>query len=210
MITIENTDVHGFEAAIRGARNPFNSWDKSDSHWDDERRNFIVGDADLKLLKGLAERGDSHGKALRMIHVSCDITAPLYWWKELDTYKVATTRNSCSTMHKIAAKEFEFDDFSYEHLEVSCLNHLSDIMDVLNAWRYVYLKGDAKHAPKDKDSWWQMIQTLPSSYNQRATWDASYQTLRHIYHDREGHKLDEWHKFRWWIEGLPYSEVITG
>ena len=212
MIKIENTEVHGFEAAMRGARNPYDSWDKSDSHraaYPDEDV-YIVGDKDKELLLKLAKAGDDHGKALRMINVTCDITAPLYWWKEADTYKVGTVRNSCSTMHKIHEKAFVLDDFSHEHLFIeSCvglnlsIRCLEMTIDCLNFHRSKYIETG------DKDYWWQMIQLLPSSYNQRSTWQANYQVLRHMYHARKNHKLSEWHDFCRWVESLPYSELIT-
>lgn len=234
MIRIENTGVYGFEAAIRGMRNPMNSWDKSDSHvcacadgyydcpmalnndepakeCDPNKYKFCVGEKDFCLMKKLAVAGSDHGKFLRMITVTADITAPLYWYKEYDTYKVGTVANSCSTMHKIAAKEFTLDDFSHEHL----LNHaesyngyvstaiLESIIGALNEFRELYLK------TKNKVYWWQLIQLLPSSYNQRRTVQLNYAVLKNIYHARKGHKLDEWNQFCQWIEGLPYSELIT-
>ena len=206
MIKIENADVFGWEAAIRGARNPMNSWDKSDSQWDGYGKadGFSVGPNDLKLLRHLANAGPDHGKFLRMITVSLDITAPLYWWKEADTYKVGTVANSCSTMHKIHAKEFTLDDFSHEHLNEFSKVLLERVIVVLNEYRDSFL------ISKDKADWWQMIQLLPSSYNQRRTVLLNYQVLKSMYHARKHHKLDEWRNFCEWIHTLPYSELITG
>ena len=198
MIEIENVEVYGWESAVRGMRNPMNSWDKSDSS------PGHVGVADLKLLKTLADAGPDHGKVLRFITVTVDITAPLYWWKEFDTYKVGTSANSCSTMHKIHAKPFELEDFSTEHLRMMSLAHMDSAIRLLNIYRTKYL------AHKDKDYWWQLIQILPSSYNQRRTVILNYAVLKAMYHARKNHKLDEWHTFCRWIETLPYSEVITG
>ena len=228
MIKIENTEVFGFEAAIRGMRNPMNSWDKSDSqeldcdlyecedcqfeHLCEERypRTYEVGENDLALMRKLALSGDDHGKFARFITVTVDITAPLYWWKEFDTYKVGTVRNSCSTMHTITEKEFTLDDFSHEHIyndvstEPSSLKMLLSIIDTLNQYRHLHF------VSKHKRDWWQIIQLLPSSYNQRATLMLNYEVLANIYHSRKAHKLDEWRDFCKWIETLPYSELITG
>lgn len=205
MLKIENTDVFGWEHAIRGMRNPMNSWEKSDSGW------YDVGPNDLDLMTRLRNAGTDHRKFMRMITVYLDITAPLYWWKEFDTYKVGTVANSCSTMHKIADKEFTLEDFSCEHLFDFCPNSDTDSMTVLrhtiwwlNCCREKYLK------TKDKEDWWQMIQLLPSSYNQRRTVMLNYEVLANIYKSRRNHKLDEWHTFCDWIESLPYSELITG
>lgn len=204
MIKIENVDVYGWEAAIRGMRNPMNSWEKSDSEFliYGFPQNYVIGDNDLKLMRNLAKAGPDHGKFLRMINVTCDITAPLYWWKEFDTYKVGTVANSCSTMHKIADKEFELGDFSCEHL-LAPLQDLLPIVNLLNTYREMYLE------TKDKKYWWQMIQLLPTSYNQKRTVQLNYQVLRNIYHARKEHKLDEWRYFCEWIKTLPYSELIT-
>lgn len=296
MIKIENVETYGWEAAIRGMRNPMNSWDKSDSGWtsdylegyikiatdDEDWYEYRIGPNDQKLMKTLAKAGSTHAKYRRMIMVSLDITAPLYWWKEFDTYKVGTVANSCSTMHKIAAKEFELDDFSHEHLfaspdydeipdfendediiqykklidealklmregkeyiwperiesaeerevqwhynngayfaEVECdihgdmdewvetkyaLDVLTKTIEALNYYRKKFLE------TKDKRYWWQMIQLLPSSYNQKRTVMLNYEILSHMYHDRKDHKLDEWRDFCKWIETLPFSEIITG
>lgn len=209
MIKIENTDVNGFEAAIRGMRNSHNSWDKSDSHYlitDDERHgDFIIGEEDLKLMKKLILAGTDHSKFMRMINVTCDITAPLYWWKEMDTYKVGTVRNSCSTMHTIAKKEFTLDDYSHEHLSDYSRKALYQLIDIINGYRNRYI------VEANKEDWWQMIQLLPSSYNQRATVQLNYAVLRSIRNSqRKTHKLDEWRVgFMEWIESLPYSELIT-
>lgn len=218
MITIEHGDTYGWEAAVRGMRNPKNSWNRSDSIFTE---GYIeLGENDLELMLTLANAGPDHGKFLRMIGVSCDITGPLYWWKEMDTYKVGTVADSCSTMHKIAAKEFELSDFSNEHLTDRCLMALSCIIDMFNNYRDLYLAWDSippeLHDDFDpnihckKDVWWQMIQLLPSSYNQKRTWTANYAVLRNIYRARKDHKLDEWHMFCDWIKLLPYSELITG
>ena len=227
MIKIENTEVFGWETAIRGMRNPMNSWDKSDSVWkdrydhiaDETKCDYFIGKNDFALMKRLVKSGSDHSKFMRMINVTMDITAPMYWWKEYDTYKVGTVRNSCSTMHKIAEKEFTLDDFSCERLFYWDISHdvtapptipmnlLQDIIYFLNKARELYLKetdDDLK-----KGYWWQMIQLLPSSYNQRSTMQMNYQVLRSIYHARKNHKLDEWRKFCNWIETLPYSELIT-
>lgn len=235
MIKIENTEVFGWESAIRGMRNPMNSWDKSDSWYGckygdyghteadtcgDACRfdcEYILGPNDLDLMRKLVIAGSDHSKFMRMINVTCDVIAPLYWWKECDTYKVGTVRDSCSTMHKIHSKEFTLDDFSHEHLVPIYINILSEIIEALNAAREIYLDYDGheeeletKFGIKDKkDLWWQMIQLLPSSYNQRATVQMNYQVLRNIYHSRKNHKLDEWHDFCHWVESLPYSELIT-
>ena len=207
MIKIENAETFGWQAAIRGLRNPKNSWDKSDSYFVrgcDMGCGFLLGENDKKLAQTLADAGNDHGKFLRMIHVQCDVTAPLYWWKEADQYKVGTVTDSCSTMHKIHAKEFTFDDFSREHLmaDASCV--LGGIIEQLNIDRNMFLE------TKDKTYWWQMIQLLPSSYNQKRTWDLNYAVLKNIYHARKTHKLDEWVTLCAWIESLPYSELITG
>ena len=210
MLTIENAETFGWEAAIRGMRNPKNSWSKSDSRWSSPDENgtdaprFIVGENDLKLASALANSGTDDGKFLRMIHVQLDVTAPLYWFKEADQYKVGTVTDSCSTMHKIHSKEFTLDDFSHEHL-YSPLHDLKPTVDLLNVYRERFLD------TKDKEDWWQLIQLLPSSYNQRRTWDLNYAVLRNIYHARRNHKIDEWHTLCNWIETLPYAkELICG
>ena len=210
MLKIENAETFGWEAAIRGMRNPKNSWSKSDSRWSFPCENgtdaprFIVGENDLKLASALANSGSDDGKFLRMIHVQIDVIAPLYWWKEADTYSVGVVKNSCSTMHKIHAKEFTLWDFSIEHL-YSPLHDLKPTVDLLNVYRERFLD------TKNKEDWWQLIQLLPSSYNQRRTWDLNYAVLRNIYHARRNHKLDEWHTLCDWIETLPYAkELICG
>jgi hypothetical protein len=227
MIKIENVETYGWEAAIRGARNPMNSWDKSDSYWthiedpetlETANYQFFVGDNDERLLLNLAHAGPDHGKFLRMITVTLDITAPLYFFKEWDTYKVGTVANSCSTMHKIHAKEFTLEDFSHEHLfdgidrvegegdmeyyenPTTCLDYT---IRVLNYYRNKFIE------TKDKRYWWQMIQLLPTSYNQRRTVLLNYQVLKSMYHARKHHKLDEWRDFCSWVETLPYSELIV-
>lgn len=223
MIKIDEANTYGWEAAVRGMRNPMNSWAKSDSHycWEPQYPGggcfgcelnsdhncrvdkYVVGAADLDLMKRLIKSGTDHSKFLRMIGVTCDLTAPLYWWKEYDTYKVGTVANSCSTMHKIHAKKFEREDFSTDHL----IPRMKEVLDVtianLNACRGNFLE------TQDKKWWWQMIQLLPTSYNQKRTVQLNYAVLRNIYHSRKNHKLDEWHDFCHWIEGLPYSELIT-
>ena len=201
MIKIENVDVYGFEAAIRGARNPMNSWHLMDSCTNNGE--FEIDEKDYDLLRRLTIAGPEHRKWNRMITVTMDITAPLYWWKEYDTYKVATAANSCSTMHKIQAKEFTLDDFSHEHLEEYPKWLLSEVIKELNKNREDFNK------TKDKDYWWQMIQLLPSSYNQKRTIHLNYETLGAMYRQRKHHKLDEWREFCGMIEGLPYSEFIT-
>lgn len=238
MIKIEKTDIHGWEAAIRGARNSFNSWDKSDSaacyfcrdndtnpgFCDDglydktivlsnpDGSCFEIGPNDQKLMKKLAKAGPSHAKYRRFITVTMDVTGPLYWWKEMDTYKVGTVGNSCSTMHTIADKEFELEDFSCEHLISdepipTRVYSAKDMMEAtvanLNLFRRLYLD------TKDKKYWWQMIQLLPSSYNQKRTLLVNYEVLANLYHQRKEHKLDEWRTFCEWIKGLPMSEIIT-
>lgn len=204
MIKIENTHVDNIVRAVYSARNAMNSWNKSDSDLNTD----ILGKNDLELAKKLSKAGNDHAKFLRMINVTCDITAPLYWYKEYDTYKVGTTANSCSTMHKIQAKEFTLDDFSHEHLiidEDTSTNYigvLDFVIDSLNRARIKYLE------TKNKDYWWQMIQLLPSSYNQRRTVQLNYQVLKSMYFARKDHKLDEWHTFCDWIETLPYFKEI--
>lgn len=211
MIKIENVEIVGWEPAIRGARNPMNSWDKSDSYWthienpetlNTARFQYFVGENDLKLLRSLANAGPDHGKFLRMITVTADVTAPLYWWKEFDTYKVGTVANSCSTMHKIHSKPFEMADFSHEHLNLVGLNMMKVIVDTLEANRRLFLDS------KDKKFWWQLIQLLPSSYNQRRTIQLNYAVLRAIYHARKTHRLDEWHLVCEWIESLPHAKEL--
>lgn len=235
MIKIENTEVFGWEAAIRGMRNPMNSWDKSDSYIDSEdyirteyenkRYNitiqnlrYCIGDDDLNLMKKLASAGTDHSKYRRMITVYTDIVAPLYWWKEYDTYKVGTVANSCSTMHKIHEKEFTKEDFSIENLmdldinplkekqEAPCMHDFAQCMKwtihELNLARKLYLE------TKDKKYWWQMIQLLPSSYNQRRTVMLNYEVLANQYKSRKNHKLDEWHDYCNWIETLPYAKEL--
>ena len=229
MIKIENVETMGWEHAIRGMRNPKNSWDRSDSKVCAGHEfglcdncsempdcindgGFLVGENNLKLMMALRNAGTDHRKFMRMITVYLDITAPLYWWKEFDTYKVGTVANSCSTMHKIHAKEFTMDDFSNEHLVLWDVDNnvhipmgcLQDTINVLNACREKYLE------TKDKMYWWQMIQLLPSSYNQKRTVMLNYEVLANMYKSRKNHKLDEWIDFCKWIETLPYSELITG
>ena len=247
MLKIENTEVLGWEHAIRGMRNPMNSWEKSDSFWNYRSceecngnasciDDFHVGPNDLDLMTRLRNAGTDHRKFMRMIVVYVDLTAPLYWWKEFDTYKVGTVANSCSTMHKIAAKEFTLEDFSCEHLfdsangedtdcwtystegicEIEPIDILNLTIAMLNKARELYLDYQQKASTGDqfaknhvKEYWWQMIQLLPSSYNQRRTVMLNYEVLANIYKSRRNHKLDEWHTFCDWIEGLPYSELIT-
>lgn len=260
MIKIENVEICGWEPAIRGMRNPLNSWAKSDSEWtyvtpENEKKytlveefddsEFWVGPNDKDLMERLAKGGPAHAKYRRFITVYLDILAPLYWWKEFETYKVGTDSNSCSTMHKLTDKEFTLEDFSTDHLidyeRYSCnekealvlecaphiycggVQHMHLTINVLNFYRNQYLiatkklrradltEAERKHTTaQQKLYWWQMIQLLPSSYNQRRTIKLNYETLYRIYHDRKGHKLDEWNEFCAWIESLPLSEVITG
>lgn len=253
MIKFENTEVLGWEHAIRGMRNPMNSWEKSDSftcdsaHCNDSCMHrvgegiccgnvnlpdgFQIGPNDLDLMKRLRNAGTDHRKFMRMITVYVDITGPLYWWKEMDTYQVGVVKNSCSTMHKIAAKEFGWEDFSHEHLsnyggkvsseydftnedaEYSHARLFKCIIDSLNGARERYLDYSGRgpeYATRAKDAWWQMIQLLPSSYNQRRTVMLNYEVLANIYKSRKGHKLDEWRELCEWIEDLPYSELIVG
>ena len=221
MIKIEPAWPFGFDAAIRGMRNPLNSWDKMDSYyiWPDDEE-FHIGPNDHDLMMKLRNAGPDHRKFMRMIVLHTDITAPLYWWKEFDTYKIGTVSNSCSTMHKIAEKEFVLEDFSYEHLVDTPLvesepgvpelfnmqaKHMLEItIGVLNAARLNYLK------TQDKKYWYSMIQLLPSSYNQKRTVMLNYEVLANMYESRKNHKLDEWRDFCKWVENLPYSELITG
>ena len=226
MIKIENVETCGWEAAIRGMRNPKNSWVKSDSHkcpcadWDGDcpmvmngdepakgcdpdKYRFCVGENDFHLMQVLANSGPDDGKFLRMIHVQLDVTAPLYWWKEADQYKVGTVTDSCSTMHKIHAKEFDVNDFSHEHLTDGNLNWLLATIGVLNDNRERFVE------TKEKYFWWQMIQLLPTSYNQKRTVMLNYEVLANIYKSRRHHKLDEWHTFCDWVETLPYASLIN-
>lgn len=201
MIKIENIDVYGFETAIRGARNPMNSWDRMDSCYNNGE--FEIGENDYKLLKNLTTAGPEHRKWNRMVTVTMDITAPLYWWKEYDTYKVGTVANSCSTMHKIQAKKFEKSDFSIEHMTEGTEPIMNVVIAELNLNRASFNK------TKDKKYWWNMIQLLPTSYNQKRTVHLNYEVLGTIYHQRRHHKLDEWVEFCDTIKTLPYSEFIT-
>lgn len=250
MLKIENTEVVGWDATIRGMRNPMNSWEKSDSIFvedgeyhdicgnsgpyngtvTDTETFFEMGEKDFDLMTRLRNSGTDHRKFMRMITVYLDITAPLYWWKEFDTYKVGTVANSCSTMHKIAAKEFDVNDFSHEHIEEldgdeynMSYDWLLRTVDILNYYRKEYniaseklkrtdlTEAERKHVlAQQKLYWWQMIQLLPSSYNQRRTVMLNYEVLANIYKSRQNHKLDEWHTFCDWVESLPYSELITG
>lgn len=207
MIKIEKTDVVGWGAAIRGMRNPLNSWDKSDSMM--SMVDTFVGENDLSLMQRLVQAGSDHSKFMRMLAVYCDISAPLYWWKEYDTYKVGTVANSCSTMHKIHENEFTRDDFSGEHLfnddrgiSGLYLDALDVVIEALNDARTMYRR------TKDKRYWWQMIQLLPASYNQKRTVEVNYAVLRNMYHARKNHKLDEWHTFCEWVESLPYAKEL--
>lgn len=235
MIKIENCEVLGWEHAIRGMRNPMNSWARSDSEFkataktthleDGQLKDYYVrydalgiGPNDHALMMKLVNGGPVHAKYRRMITVYVDITAPLYWWKEFDTYKVGTVANSCSTMHKIHDKEFELEDFSCEHLTGGSINLLKDIICELNKYRRFYNRYDGLDDKNftngpitcKKDLWWQMIQLLPTSYNQKRTVMLNYEVLANIYEWRKNHKLDEWVEFCKWIEDLPYSELITG
>lgn len=214
MLKVENVEVLGWEHAIRGMRNPKNSWAKSDSGPEcpygkekccgECQQNFCIGSNDKQLMMALRNAGTDHRKFMRMITVYLDITAPLYWWKEFDTYKVGTVANSCSTMHKIAAKEFTLDDFSHEHLGFQSVRVLKDTIKVMNDFREEFIKDH------EKENWWQLIQLLPSSYNQKRTVMLNYEVLANIYKSRRHHKLDEWHTLCDRIESLPYSALITG
>lgn len=206
MLKVENIEVYGWEATIRGARNPMNSWGKIDSYMETYDR-CIIGPNDYKMLKNLCIAGKDHRKWMRMVNVTMDITAPLYWWKEYDTYKVGTVANSCSTMHKIQAKKFTLDDFSHEHLNGECEDYLCDLIKILNEYRDLYNRDRGKKG--DKEWWWQMIQLLPSSYNQKRTVQVNYEVLNTMYHARKNHKLDEWQTFNEYVSQLPYSEFIT-
>lgn len=246
MIRFENTvtpSPEQWRSVIMGARNPMNSWEKSDSfcnpriddctvcsdrgkcayifEQDGKPYRSNIGSNDLDLMMRLRNAGTDHRKFMRMVTVYVDITAPLYWWKEMDTYKVGTVANSCSTMHKIHAKEFTMEDFSHEHLEEASERQLYSVILLMNYWRTVYLNGGMVDGltedgcpivwdKKDKRAWWQMIQLLPSSYNQRRTVMLNYEVLANIYKSRKDHRLDEWREFCKWIEGLPYSEIVTG
>ena len=215
MIKIENVEVVGWEHAIRGMRNPMNSWEKSDTDYcftkncnditcKNKKSGICLGENDIDLMMRLRNAGTDHRKFMRMLVVYMDITAPLYWLKEFDTYKIGTVANSCSTMHKIHDKEFTLEDFSTEHLYSDELDFFKKIIDRLNGARKLYLES------KKKEDWWQMIQLLPSSYNQKRTVMLNYEVLANIYKSRKNHKLDEWREFCKWIEDLPYSNIITG
>ena len=223
MIKIEHVvtaSPEQMEFIIEGMRNPMNSWDKSDSYAGHENMGagneyFHMGENDHSLMQCLSNAGTDHRKFMRMMPVYMRITAPLYWWKEFDTYKVGTVANSCSTMHKIAAKEFTIEDFSHEHLDIYALEILNNIIRVLNTYRDLYVNYESnafeiEDWPSKKDIWWQMIQLLPSSYNQTRNVMLNYEVLANIYKSRKDHKLDEWREFCRWITTLPYSELITG
>ena len=204
MILLERTSVMNLENAMRGARNPMNSWNRMDSYYDEEG-NYILGPNDLDLAKRLRQAGSDHRKFIPQIFVSVDITAPLYWWKEYDTYKVATVANSTSTMHKIHSKPFSLDDFSHDHMTAYALSVMEMVVNELEKIRLRYME------TKSKDDWYDMIQLLPSSYNQMRTCTFNYETLVNIYHARKNHKLAEWHEFCDWIRTLPYAkELIIG
>ncbi len=204
MLHIENTSVMNFENAVRGARNPMNSWKRMDSTTDAEG-NFHFGPNDLDLAVRLVRAGSDHRKFLRMVFVCMDVTAPLYWWKEYDTYKVATVANSTSTMHKIHSRSFSMDDFSTDHMTAGTRSFMEGIVEKLEEIRKRYLE------TKSKEDWYDLIQLLPSSYNQKRTLTLNYETLINIYHSRHDHKLQEWHTFCNWIESLPYAgELLTG
>jgi len=204
MLTIEKTAVMNIENAMRGARNPLNSWNRSDSYYN-ENREYVLGENDLKLAIRLRQAGSDHRKFIRQIFVTADITGPIYWWKEYDTYKIATVANSTSTMHRIHAKPFELDDFSHDQLTSDALETLHVVVDKLESIRKRYLETD------NKADWYDMIQLLPSSYNQMRTCSMNYETLVNIYYARYNHKLLEWHVFCDWIKTLPYAnELILG
>lgn len=229
MIKIENYEVVGWRHAIRGMRNPLNSWDKMDSHkcgssngpcpmaenehipfkrCEGKEFPFCLGENDHALMMRLAKARAEHAKYRRMIVVYADVTAPLYWWKEYDTYKIGTVTNSCSTMHKVTAKQFDLQDFSHEHLTIASSVALQEVIYHLNYWWAKYEAAGTEEIKKE--CWWQIIQMLPSSYNQRRTVMLNYEVLANIYRQRLNHKLDEWREFCKWIEQLPYSELITG
>lgn len=231
MIKVENIETWGFEHAIRGMRNPMNSWDKSDSEYNDfncgscganckettftGEKCIVLGENDKRLMQNLYNAGTEHRKFMRQIFVSMDITAPLYWWKEFDTYKVGTVANSCSTMHKIHAKEFTLDDFSHEHLDTRTMEVLKNIVKVLNDYRTLYMSYNAEdfevyECPSKKDIWWQMIQLLPSSYNQKRTVTMNYENAVSMIRQRQHHKLDEWRFFTDILKNLPYMKEVTG
>lgn len=201
MIKIERTSVMNFENAVRGARNPMNSWDRMDSVYD-ENGNFVLGEADTKLATKLCAAGSDHRKFIRQIFVSVDITAPMYWWKEYDTYKVATVANSTSTMHKIHSNPFTREDFSYDRMNPQSLACLDNVIACLEGLRTAFV------AKKDKSDWYSMIQLLPSSYNQMRTLTMNYENLVSMYHARKHHKLDEWHVFCDWVKTLPYADIM--
>ena len=201
MILLERTSVMNLENAMRGARNPMNSWNRMDSYYDEEG-NYILGPNDLDLAKRLRQAGSDHRKFIRQIFVSVDITAPLYWWKEYDTYKVATVANSTSTMHKIHSKPFSLDDFSHDHMTAYALSVMEMVVNELEKIRLRYME------TKSKDDWYDMIQLLPSSYDQMRTCTFNYETLVNIYHARKNHKLAEWHEFCDWIRTLPYAKAL--
>lgn len=205
MIILERTSVMNLENAMRGARNPLNSWDRMDSYYDEEG-NYILGENDLGLAGRLRRAGSDHRKFIRQIFVSVDIMAPIYWWKEYDTYKVATVANSTSTMHKIHSRPFSIDDFSHDHMTPETLDFMQTVVDELEKIRLKYMENGKK-----KEDWYDMIQLLPSSYHQMRTCTLNYETLVNIYYARRNHKLAEWHTFCEWIEGLPYArELIIG
>ena len=237
MIKIEDVEVIGMRKAIKGMRNAMNSWDKSDSYIDscidpighckdcpyqfvgcNDSDYFFIGKADMELAKRLIKTGSPDRKFMRMIHVQADVTAPLYWWKEYDTYKVGTVANSCSTMHTLHKRDLTIDDFSHEHLSERSMSFLQNLIEQINRNRSLYVKGfkgvpgdnDCDIKPYDKAYWWQMIQLLPSSFNQMRTIDLDYETLYSIYHQRRNHKLDEWVEFCKWIETLPYMKEFLG
>lgn len=234
MIKLENVVLDSpeqMEFIIEGMRNPMNSWEKSDSVFIEEDEYYDIlgnsgpavgeenrselGPDDLSLMQRLSNAGTEHRKYMRMMPVYVRITAPLYWWKEFDTYKVGVVANSCSTMHKIAEKEFTLEDFSHEHLDIRTRKILEETIKALNDYRYIYINYnpddfEIKGCPSKKDIWWQMIQLLPSSYNQTRNVMMNYEVLANIYRQRKGHKLDEWREVCKWIESLPYSELITG
>lgn len=209
MIEITKTEVFGFDHAIRGMRNPMESHDQSDSILLPEDVDFLIGLKDERLMRKLIKAGPEHAKYRRMIVVYCDILAPLYWWKEFDTYKIGTVVNSTSTMHKIHAKPFSRGMFSTEHLTPLSLGRLDDVIYTLNIYRNLYLETEDEN--KKKEYWWQMIQLLPSSYNQKRTVMLNYQVIAEQYRQRKGHKLDEWRvDFMGWVEELPFNWIITG
>lgn len=211
MIEIHTIEIEGFQTALHGMRNPKNSWERADTIIDHSViAGVIIGEKDYDLALRLSSGGSVHGKYRRMIHATADITAPLYWWKEFETYRIGVEKDSCSTMHTIHTRDLTGNDFSYEHLFGTAQNNLVDTINLINHYRRLYVKALEDREPLAKDYWWQMIQLLPSSYNQMRTVEMSYEALHGMWEYRQDHKLDEWRDFCHWVEGLPYAELIIG